>query len=644
MVGAMESPKHAAARPRRPRRRRLFVALGALVVVVAAGVAFVVLRPHKANPPDPVAAAFLSAWSRQDWPAMAALVDQPPANFTAANQAVLTSLQVSSAAYQPGPVVRHGSNAQAAYTARLNLKGLGAWDHSGTVPMRLINGQWRVLWTDAVIDPALPPGGHLTRERSWPARGNILGAGGVVLTPQASLVGIGLQGSRIKDPAQVTGALTQAGADPGRVTQALGQAAAHPDQYIAVLTVADDAHYEQQLRPALFPVPGIIFRRTTARQALTPDLAAHVVGSTGPITAEELTSLGTPYLDSDTVGQTGIEGAFERRLAGTPGGRVLVTDAQGKTVATATTFVPKPGADVQTGIDPHVQVAAEHALDGVSQPSAVVAVQASTGTVLAAVSRPTAMPFDRALEGRYPPGSTFKVVTAADLLTSGLTPDSPATCPTTITVDGRTFHNFEGEGQPVLPLHRAFAISCNTAFIGLAGKVTGPSLVTTAAQFGFGTDPKLGLPAFGGRVPAPKDAVDQAATAIGQATVQASPLQMAMVAATVDAGGYHPPRLVAGSADDTAAPTAVAPAVVSGLRSMMAEVTASGTGTAASVAGKAPVSGKTGTAEFGNANPPATHAWFIGFQGDVAFAVLVEGGGVGGTVAAPIAGKFVAGL
>jgi cell division protein FtsI/penicillin-binding protein 2 len=531
-----------------------------------------------------------------------------------------------------------------AFTARLNLKGLGPWVRSGTLPMRLISGHWLVEWTPAVIDPALPPGGHLTRERAWPPRGNILGAGGAVLTPQAPLIGIGLQGSRVKDPVQVTTALVGAGAAKSAVAQALAQATAHPDQFIAVLSVADDSHYETQLRPALYPVPGILFRRTTARRALTPDLAAHLVGSVGAITAEELTSLGSPYLASDTVGETGIEAAFERQLAGTPGGRVLVTDAQGQTVATATTFAPKPGVNVQTSIDSHVELAAEHALDGVAQPAAFVAVQASTGAVLAAVSRPTATPFDRALEGRYPPGSTFKVITSADLLTAGLTPNSPATCPTTITVDGRTFHNFEGEGQLNLPLHRAFAISCNTAFIGLARGVSGASLVTTARQFGFGTDPKLGLLAFGGRVPAPTDAVAEAATAIGQAGVEASPLQMAAVAAAVDSGTYRPPRLVSGTADDTAAPTTLAPTVVSGLRSMMAEVTASGTGTAAAVAGRAPVSGKTGTAEFGNANPPATHAWFIGFQGDVAFAVLVEGGGVGGTVAAPIAGRFIAGL
>ena len=237
---------------------------------------------------------------------------------------------------------------------------------------------------------------------------------------------------------------------------------------------------------------------------------------------------------------------------------MLVTDAQGKTVATATTFVARPGVNVQTSIDPHVELAAEHALDGVTRPPPSSPCRRPPGAVLAAVSRPTATPFDRALEGRYPPGSTSKVVAAADLLTAGLTPDSPATCPTTITVDGRTFHNFEGEGQPNLPFTGP-SPSPATPLSSAWPEVHQAQPGDHAAQFGFGTDPKLGLPAFGGRVPAPTDAVEQAATAIGQAGVQASPLQMAAVAAAVDSGIYRPPRLVAGAADDTAAPTALAP-------------------------------------------------------------------------------------
>jgi hypothetical protein len=132
-----------------------------------------------------------------------------------------------------------------------------------------------------------------------------------VLTPQASVVAIGLHGNRVTSPAQVTGALTAAGADPAAVRQALAQAAAHPDQFVSVLTVPDDARYEQQLRPALYPVPGVEFRRSTARQPISPDLASHVVGSVGPVTAEQVAQLGEPYLSGDVVGQTGIEGAYE---------------------------------------------------------------------------------------------------------------------------------------------------------------------------------------------------------------------------------------------------------------------------------------------------------------------------------------------
>jgi cell division protein FtsI/penicillin-binding protein 2 len=184
-------------------------------------------------------------------------------------------------------------------------------------------------------------------------------------------------------------------------------------------------------------------------------------------------------------------------------------------------------------------------------------------------------------------------------------------------------------------------MSCNTAFIGLSNSLPAASYTTTASQFGVGASIKMGLSAFGGKVPTPSSSSDAAATAIGQAQVTVSPLAMAGVAASVDSGSLHLPRLVSGAADDTAPAQALDPNVVASLRTMMRAVVTSPIGTAAGAGLPAGTFGKTGTAEFGNANPPQTHAWFIGYHGDLAFAVLVVGGGVGGAVAAPIATKFL---
>jgi cell division protein FtsI/penicillin-binding protein 2 len=173
-------------------------------------------------------------------------------------------------------------------------------------------------------------------------------------------------------------------------------------------------------------------------------------------------------------------------------------------------------------------------------------------------------------------------------------------------------------------------------------KLKGSDLLASAALFGFNSAPSIGMPAYGGSVPDPNGIVELAATAIGQAKVQVSPMQMASVAAAVASGTWRPPTLVAGSAASIA-PRALPEPVVTGLRDFMAAVVQGGTGTAAALPG-APVSGKTGTAEFGTSNPPPTHAWFIGFRGDLAFAVLVEGGGVGGRVAAPLARSFLSRL
>jgi cell division protein FtsI/penicillin-binding protein 2 len=291
-------------------------------------------------------------------------------------------------------------------------------------------------------------------------------------------------------------------------------------------------------------------------------------------------------------------------------------------------------------------------------------VNASTGAVLAAVSANSGG-FDQAIDGAFPPGSTFKVITSTALITHGLTPRSAASCPGSATVDGEVFHNAEGEA-PVSNLLQAFTESCNTAFIRLAtGHLSAADFPSTAAMFGLGQSPQIGLTAFAGSVPEPKDAADLAATSIGQGEVLLSPLNLAMVAAAADTGTVRAMRLVtsAGGAAGTASAsgTASSPAsasasssasapvgrlpraVVADLHEMMASVVARGT--AAGQGLPAGTYAKTGTAEYGTGKTLKLDAWLVGFKGNIAFAALVvNAGGNGGPTCGPIVARFLNGL
>jgi cell division protein FtsI/penicillin-binding protein 2 len=149
----------------------------------------------------------------------------------------------------------------------------------------------------------------------------------------------------------------------------------------------------------------------------------------------------------------------------------------------------------------------------------------------------------------------------------------------------------------------------------------------------------MGFPAYGGTVPLPSDEADLASTSIGQGQITVSPLDLAMVAASIDSGTVRSPRLVAGAPDDRAPTHPVNRTVDADLKTMMTAVVASGTAAGAGL--PAGTYAKTGTAEFGTTSPPPTHAWLIGFRGDVAFAVFVNVGSSGGAVAAPLAAKFL---
>jgi cell division protein FtsI/penicillin-binding protein 2 len=283
-------------------------------------------------------------------------------------------------------------------------------------------------------------------------------------------------------------------------------------------------------------------------------------------------------------------------------------------------------------------------LSATSHPAALVAVRASDGALLAVASTPDDSSFDRAVLGSYPPGSTFKVVTTYALLGAGITPVSTVPCPPRVVVDGKVFSNFEHETNGNASFAEDFARSCNTAFIGAASAhLRTDSLGAAAAAFGLAQKWSLPVTYFGASVPPPADPVEAAADAIGQGRVEVSPLALAMVAAAVDSGVPRPPILVT---DPPPTPGSTLPALdparLAALRTLMAAVVRSGTAAGAGL--PAGTVGKTGTAEFGAGNPPQTHAWFLGYRGDLAFAVLVEGGGVGGQVAAPIAARFLRSL
>jgi Penicillin binding protein transpeptidase domain/NTF2-like N-terminal transpeptidase domain/Penicillin-binding Protein dimerisation domain len=616
-----------------PPRRYLPPAVLAITLIVAP------LSACSSSPkPQPTASAYLADWGRQDWTAMRALTDRPPADFTSVNQAAFSTLSVRQASITAGTMATNGTAASEPITERLTLTGLGAITFSSTLHLVQQQGKWLVQWSPATITPQLRPGDQLSLRVTWPARAPILGAGGTPLTTQGPVVTIGVEGALVKSAASLASALVTAGATAQQASSAITAAKARPTFFEPVFTVSRSRY--NQLAPAIYPIPGTVFQSSTALTAATPGLTSGVVGTVGPVTAQELGQLGTPYSAQSVVGQTGLEQADERRLAGTPGATVAVVTKNGAQVATVTTLPAHPGTAVSTTIKESVQRAAEAALAGEKKSAALVALDASTGDVLAAVSV-NAGGFDQAIDGGFPPGSTFKVITSTALINRGFGPQSAASCPRTATVDGEVFHNAESEA-PVSTMLQAFTESCNTAFINLAaGHLTASAFPSTAAMFGLGKSLPIGLTAFGGSVPSPSDAADLAATAIGQGRVLVSPLGMAMVAAAADTGTVRTPRLVVGS--PAAAGTGqLSAAVVRDLHEMMASVVARGT--AAGQGLPAGTYAKTGTAEYGTSKPLKIDAWLMGFKGNVAFAALVvDSGGNGGPTCGPIVARFLDG-
>ncbi|WP_239161615.1 penicillin-binding transpeptidase domain-containing protein [Acrocarpospora phusangensis] len=359
-----------------------------------------------------------------------------------------------------------------------------------------------------------------------------------------------------------------------------------------------------------------------------------LVGYLDKATQKDVKKLGPAYRTGQAIGRGGLQETFQKRLAGTPTTEVMAGEES------LTTIEGTDGKAVATTLDLNVQQAAANAVRDMEKPTSLVAIRPSTGEILAVVNNQGG--FNRALDGRYAPGSTFKTVTAAGLLAAGVNPADQVTCPKNANVGGLKIRNSDHAAYGTLSFLDSYAHSCNTTFAPLTKQhLSAKALYDTATALGFNQPLNIGVPATKASMPRATSDAELAAESFGQAKITASPLVMASVAAAIADGSWRPPTLVP-NLKQKATEQALPDGVAEQLRAMMRAVVTKGTAQAAGLPDG--TYGKTGTAEFGTGPELESHAWFHGFKGDLAFAVVVEGGGGGGKIAAPVAAQFLNGL
>ncbi|MFC4945425.1 penicillin-binding transpeptidase domain-containing protein [Pseudonocardia sp. GCM10023141] len=580
--------------------RRLIALAGALALTaVCAGCGL-----FGGDGPDKTVQGFLTAWAAGDDKGAAALTDDP----TAA-EAVLGSVRMSLKPVRVSGDIAQVRTASDRSTASVNI----TWDlgenrmWSYLDELSLTKGQggeskWLIHFTPMMVHPQLAAGQQLTLRTTVPQPAPVVDRGGVPLLQPTQVITVLLDRLAAGDLPAVTKALAAALSpiDHDITQQSITDGAAKtPDGQGYTVAALRNTDY-QTVKPAIHELPGVTF--SSSELLLGPDATF----------AQQV----LPEVRTATLAQ----------LSGVAGWSVQVIDGSGAKVRTLTEQAPKPGTTVTIGMDRALQAAAEDVVERIPQQAALVAIAPSTGDLLAvAQNEPADAAGAISLTGRFPPGSTFKIATAAAAVgASGLNALSPVACPGVTVIGGRAVPNEGKFDLGTVPLRTAFARSCNTTFAQLGSQLGPDALPAAALSLGLGAD--FAVPALTtvtGSVPASPEQVQRAENGFGQGEVLASPLGMALMAATVAHGSPVVPQLIRGQPTKVLKPaTAPDPAVLAQVRTMMRAVVTEGT--AKALAGSGEVYGKTGTAEFGGDGH--AHGWFVGYRGDVAFAILIVDG------------------
>ncbi len=588
------------------RRRTLLAQAVACCAVLTAGCTASPAAVASGPAPDAAVAAFAAAWQGLKADSIATLTSDPGSAAQALGS-VIENLAPRKIVVTPGqPQQTDSDNATATAAFTWTLKDGITWRYTANWSFARASAQadWKARWAPTLINPQLGDNQTVALRTIDATDGNILDRNQQEILGPVTVYSVVALPNKVTDLNAAAASLAKilGKLDPTVTVASViaGVKAAKPSVGYTVTNLRDSDY--ETVRSRLDAIPGLSFPSSIRNLPATKDFAKILLSEAEPVA--------------------------NKMLVGSPGWEIDSLDSTGANLTTLAAQAPQPGANVTLTLDTGVQRAAEAALAGTPEPAMLVAIQPSTGEILAiAQNQPANALGPLALTGEYPPGSTFKIVTAtAGFDNKVVTPTTAVDCPGQIAIEHRLIHN-EGFELGTVTLTTAFARSCNTTFANLATEMPAAALTDAAAQYGIGRDFVIpGLTTLTGQVPPADSDLQKAENGFGQGVVLVTPFSEALMAATAATGNMPMPTMIRGTTTtiDQAAPPRSA-ATRSGMRTLMRAVVTDGTAQSLQDAGT--VYAKTGTADYLDAKGvDHAHAWTVGFRGDLAFSVLIVAG------------------
>lgn len=661
---------------------------------------------------EDIGLAFYRAWQDRDYALMYSWIDARSKAVVSQNvfveryETTMSTARVIDLTVQPLAVDYDADGAQMVVNVVWETAVVGQISREHTIPLIYESNGWRIVWDDSLILPELAGGNELRLTINVPSRANLYDKNDTLLSTQGSGIIVGVQADQLEDEQGFLYAMSVlTGNNPADLQARYADV---PGSWFVPLgTVSDDELNTNYGLVEPYIDKGFRVQRGEGRVYSAENVASHLIGYTGFIPQDQVDDYWAQgYRADEKVGLTGLEQAAERWLGGERGGQLTLIGPSGETLRVIAEKETQPGRNVHATFGSAFQLEVQEALatavethpDGHS--GAIVVMNVNTGAIEAMASFPTydasifseinqdsgqsitalfndpTRPlFNRATQGAYPPGSTFKIVTTAAGLDSGFFDmTTPYICTGVWSELGENLIKYDwlAQGHGNINLAQGLTRSCNPYMyhIGFVLENNDPFILPNMARaFGLGEATSIrGVPETAGSIPdpdwkltnigfgwSPGDSINMA---IGQGYVATTPLQITnMTAAVANGGTLYRPNLIARIDAAGAAPEEILPPEVlweiplsaehiAQIQTSMDNVTSGVFGTAADKMVGLPITtaGKTGTAQTGG-EETLSHSWFTGYapaeSAEIAITVLMENAGEGSAVATPIFRRIV---